>query len=76
METGANMTEETNLSDSESDATFLGWQKNSSGEVFALYNVTAADHPSRGSTVTENGLHKLNLHVPGVPLSQGSVKKQ
>ena len=75
MGTEANMTEEINASSSESDATFLGWQKTGAGEVFGLYNVTAANHPSRGSTVTENGLRKLNLQVPGVPLPQDPVKK-
>lgn len=75
MGTVANMTEETNASSSESDATFLGWQKTGSGEVFGLYNVTAANHPSRGSTVTENGLRMLNLQVPGVPVPQDPVEK-
>ncbi len=70
----ATMVDETTTFGSESDATFLGWQKTGSGEVFALYNVTAANHPARGSTVTENGLHKLNLQVPGVPLPLGSEK--
>ena len=62
------MPERTNLSGSDSDAEFLGWQKTNSGEVFALYNITASGHPSLGSTVTDKTLHKLNLQVPGAPL--------
>lgn len=46
------------------DAVFMGWQKTLSGESFALYNITAVNHPSFGSTVTEADLHKLNLRVP------------
>jgi hypothetical protein len=57
------------------DAVFMGWQKTALDEVFALYNITAADHPSLGSTVTEQGLRMLNLRVPWTPLPQGSVKK-
>lgn len=36
-----------------SDAEFLGWQKTSTGEAIALYNVTAAQHPLFQSTVSE-----------------------
>jgi hypothetical protein len=50
------------------DAEFKGWQKTGSGEVFPLYNITAAGHPARGSTVTGTTLHKLNLRVPDAPL--------
>jgi len=57
------------------DAVFMGWQRAGSEEVFALYNITAAGHPSLGSTVTGKTLHKLNLQVPGAPLPQGPVKK-
>jgi len=56
------------------DAMFLGWQKTSSGETFALYNITAEDHPSFGSTVTEKGLRRLSLQIPHTPLPQGPVK--
>jgi hypothetical protein len=69
------MSEHTNPSSSDSDAKFLGWQKTGSGEVFALYNITAAGDPSLGSTVTDKTLHKLNLQVPGAPLPQGPDKK-
>lgn len=69
------MPERTNPASLDSDAEFLGWQKINSGEVFALYNITAAGHPSLGSTVTDTTLHKLNLEVPGTPLPQGPVKE-
>ena len=49
------------------DAVFMGWQKTGSGKVFALYNITAADHPSLGSTVTNRSLLKLNLQIPQTP---------
>ena len=55
-------------SSQDSDAKFLGWQNVSSGESFAFYNITAADHPSFGSTVTEESLKKLGLRVPDAPL--------
>jgi len=70
------MCEDTGPSSADSDATFLGWQKTRSGKTFALYNVTAANHPSRGSTVTETSLRKLNLQVPGTPLPQGAPSGQ
>lgn len=76
MRTEDKMSERTNPSSSDSDAKFLGWQKTGSGEVFALYNITAADHPSFGSTVTEKGLQKLNLRVPATPLPQGPVNNR
>jgi hypothetical protein len=53
------------------DAVFMGWQKMGSGEVLALYNVTAAGHPSLGSTVTGKSLLGLNLQVPRTPLPPG-----
>lgn len=68
------MSEHTNQASSDSDAEFLGWQKTGWGEVFALYNITAADHPSFGSTVTEKSLQKLDLQVPAAPLPRGPVK--
>jgi hypothetical protein len=57
------------------DAVFMGWQKMKSGEFFALYNVIAAGHPSFGSTVTHDGLRKLNLQIPWTPLPEGLLKK-
>jgi len=57
------------------DAVFTGWQTVKSGEVFALYNVTAAHHPSFGSTLTETGLRKLDLRIPWTPVPPGILKK-
>ena len=50
-----------------SDAVFVGWQKTSRGEPFPLYNITAAHHPSKGSTVTDETLRRLRLHIPKTP---------
>ena len=52
------------LYDSDSDAIFIGWQETLSGEVIALYTITAAGHPSFGSTVTKENLNMLNLQIP------------
>lgn len=52
------------------DAVFKGWQETGRGSSFPLYTITATDHPSRGSTVSEQTLHKLNLQVP----ESGSAK--
>jgi hypothetical protein len=52
------------------DAVFKGWQETGRGSAFPLYTITATDHPSRGSTVSEQTLHKLNLQVP----ESGSAK--
>lgn len=49
------------------DAVFVGWQRTRLGEPFALYNITAAHHPSVGSTVTDKTLRKLRLHIPETP---------
>ena len=57
------------------DAVFLGWQPMRSGEVYALYNITATGHPSHGSTVTGPTLRKLHLRVPGTTISKRRVKK-
>ena len=32
-------------------AVFLGWQKTATGDTIALYNITLAGHPLRGSTI-------------------------
>ncbi len=61
------MSEDTSAYSSNSDAKFIGWQKNSHGESFALYNITSKDHPSFGSTVTEQSLRDMNLKVPDAP---------
>jgi len=47
------------------DAVFKGWQETGRGSSFPLYTIMATDHPSRGSTVSEQTLRKLNLQVPG-----------
>jgi hypothetical protein len=54
------------------DAVFAGWQETGSGETFALYTITAASSPSRGSTVSDRTLAKLHLHVPDVPPYEGT----
>ena len=50
------------------DAIFLGWQRTRAGGTFALYTITAAGHPSLGSTVTDRSLRKLNLQIPLTPM--------
>lgn len=47
-----------------SDAVFLGWQETLSGVAIALYNITALNHPSFGSTVTDRVLRELKLKIP------------
>ena len=49
------------------DAVFAGWQETGSGDAFALYTITAATNPSRGSTVSDRTLMKMHLHVPDAP---------
>jgi len=46
------------------DANFLGWQESSSGELFPLFNINLADHPSYQSTVSEGTLRSMGLRVP------------
>ncbi len=58
------MNTHTDSSGSDSDATFLGWQKTLSGELFPLFNVEVVGHPSYRSTVSEQTLRKLHLRVP------------
>ncbi|MGB2869501.1 MAG: hypothetical protein WBD36_13685 [Bacteroidota bacterium] len=59
---------------SDSDAEFLGWQKTPSGEQFALYNVTAEQHPLYRSTVSEQTLRRENLEIPSTPSPQGEQR--
>jgi hypothetical protein len=54
-----------------SDAKFLGWQQTVSGGRIALYVITAPNHPAHGSTVSERGLHKLDLEIPATPVREG-----
>ena len=58
------MPEEKNSARSESDAGFIGWQKNTRGEDIALYNVTAEQHPIYQSTVSRETLSRENLKIP------------
>jgi hypothetical protein len=69
------MAKSTNRSVRNSDAVFLGWQKRPLGIPLALYNITAVDHPSYGSTVSKDTLRKLNLQIPWVQHPQGPAKK-
>ena len=55
------------------DAVFAGWQETGSGDAFALYTITAATSPSRGSTVSDRTLMKMHLHVPEAPPPEGSI---
>ena len=54
------------------DAVFAGWQETGSGKTFALYTITAASSPSRGSTVSDRTLAKMHLHVPDAPPSDAA----
>jgi hypothetical protein len=56
------------------DAVFIGWQKTSWGEIIGLYNITAAGHPSYGSTVTEKTLRKMHLRTPRTAAMRGTRK--
>ena len=47
-----------------SDAKFLGWQKDPLGKDFPLYTITIADHPLYRSTVSDVTLRKLGLRIP------------
>jgi phage/plasmid-like protein (TIGR03299 family) len=51
---------------SDSDAIFLGWQEELSGELSPLFNITVADHPLYKSTVSEATLRRLRLRVPRI----------
>jgi phage/plasmid-like protein (TIGR03299 family) len=61
------MYKQTKPPDSDSDAKFLGWQGEISGELFPLFNITVTDHPLYRSTVSESTLRRLHLRVPRVP---------
>jgi len=51
-----------------SDAEFLGWERTPKGEIFALYNVIAKQHPLYQSTVSEKTLNQQHLQIPQTPL--------
>lgn len=59
--------EHTNPPGSTSDAYFLGWQETMSGEIFPLYNITVAEHPSYRSTVSDETLRSFGLRIPRTP---------
>ncbi len=52
------------LPDPDSDAAFLGWQESLSGDIFPLYTITAEEHPSCHSTVSDVTLRKMRLRTP------------
>jgi len=58
------MPEHPNPPGSDSDADFIGWQQNFSGEYFPLFNITVAAHPFYLSTVGDETLRRLHLRVP------------
>jgi hypothetical protein len=58
-----------------SDAEFLGWQKTPAGKIFALYNVSAKQHPLYRSTVSEQTLRQQHLDTPPTPDPQGQLKR-
>jgi hypothetical protein len=71
-----NQNQQSNNPESEnSDAVFLGWQNTPSGKEFALYNVTAKNHPLYRSTVSDQTLRKQNLKIPLTPLFQSNEKR-
>ena len=57
-----------------SDAVFIGWQENSSGDSFPLYNITVKNHPLYQSTVSDQTLRDQNLKIPQTPLPLRTVK--
>lgn len=59
----------------ESDAEFLGWQKTKSGAAYALYTVTAREHPLYQSTVSERTLRRQQLQIPPTPPPDGPVMR-
>jgi hypothetical protein len=60
----ANLYKHTDPSGSDPDANFLGWQESPSGELFPLFNIILAEHPSYHSTVTDATLRMMGLRVP------------
>jgi hypothetical protein len=58
-----------------SDAEFIGWQQSRTGQPYALYNVTAEQHPLYRSTVSEKTLRKHDLKIPQTPLPGGNVRR-
>jgi phage/plasmid-like protein (TIGR03299 family) len=66
MRKDANMSENKKSLVSDSHANFIGWQKEKSGELFPLFNITVKDHPLYQSTVSEATIRRLRLRVPRI----------
>jgi hypothetical protein len=64
--------EDNRISDSESDAEFIGWQETMTGAKLALYNVTAPLHRLFRSTVSAKTLNQEHIKVPPTPDSGGN----
>ena len=69
------MAKRSNRSGTKSEAVFIGWQEGLGGTRLALFNVTAEDHPSNGSTVCEPTLRKLDIQVPEVPFHESKANE-
>ena len=69
------MAKRSNRSGTKSEAVFIGWQEGPGGTRLALFNVTAEDHPSNGSTVCEPTLRKLDIQVPEVPFHESKANE-
>ena len=67
--------ESSNPGTTKSDAVFLTWQETPSGEFFALYNVTAENHPLYCSTVSDKTLREQNLKIPQTPPPKRNMKR-
>jgi hypothetical protein len=64
-----------NAEAAERDAEFLGWQKTKNSEAYALYTVTARQHPLYQSTVSERTLRKQQLDIPPTPPPDGPLMR-
>jgi hypothetical protein len=69
------MGKRSNRSGTKADAVFIGWQETTWGTRLALFNVTAEDHSSHGSTVCEPTLRELHLQVPRIHLREREVNE-
>ena len=75
LQSEAKAPEDNNASNPNADAEFVGWQKSRNGEIYALYDVTAEQHPLYRSTVSEKTLRKHNLAIPPTPQLGKPVKE-
>ena len=69
------MAKRSNRSGTKSEAIFIGWQEGLVGTRLALFNITADGHPSKGSTVCETTLRKLDIQVPGLPFHDSKTNE-